>query len=68
MPASPHLRTETDPVSEALYFLVFRIPDDGRIQNTVILSVIHRRQILQIHELTYLTVIHTLKTLRNLLR
>jgi hypothetical protein len=26
----PHLRTETDPVSEALRFLVFRIPDNGQ--------------------------------------
>jgi hypothetical protein len=30
---SLHLRTETDPVSETLYFLVFRIPDDGEVQN-----------------------------------
>jgi hypothetical protein len=27
---SPHLNTETDPVSETLCFLVFRIPDDGQ--------------------------------------
>jgi hypothetical protein len=26
----PHLRTETDPVSETSYFLVSRIPDDGK--------------------------------------
>jgi hypothetical protein len=26
----PHLRTETDPVSETLCFLVFKIPDDGQ--------------------------------------
>jgi hypothetical protein len=26
----PHLRTETDPVSEMLCFLVFRIPDNGQ--------------------------------------
>jgi hypothetical protein len=26
---SPHLKTETDPVSETLWFLVFRIPDFG---------------------------------------
>jgi hypothetical protein len=26
---SPHLKTETDPVSETLFFLVFRILDDG---------------------------------------
>jgi hypothetical protein len=38
----PHLRTEPDPVSETLCFLVSRIPDDG--QSTVILSVIHHRQ------------------------
>jgi hypothetical protein len=31
---SPHLRTETDPVSETLYFLVYRIPDDGKVQKT----------------------------------
>jgi hypothetical protein len=30
----PHLRTEIDPVSEALCFLVFRIPDDGRSPET----------------------------------
>jgi hypothetical protein len=27
---SPHLRTETDSVSETLYFLVSIIPDDGK--------------------------------------
>jgi hypothetical protein len=27
-----HLRTETDPVSETLCFLVFRIPDDRQVQ------------------------------------
>jgi hypothetical protein len=27
----PHLRTETDPVSETLWSLVPRIPDDGQI-------------------------------------
>jgi hypothetical protein len=27
---SPHVRTETDPVSETLCFLVYRIPDDGQ--------------------------------------
>jgi hypothetical protein len=25
-----HLRTDTDPVSETLCFLTFRIPDDGQ--------------------------------------
>jgi hypothetical protein len=30
----PHLRTETDPVSETLCFLVFRIPDDGQSSET----------------------------------
>jgi hypothetical protein len=30
VPLSPHLRTETGPVSEKLCFLVFEIPDDGR--------------------------------------
>jgi hypothetical protein len=29
MPPSPHVKMETDPVSETLCFLVFRIPDDG---------------------------------------
>jgi hypothetical protein len=29
-----HLRTETDPVSETLYFLVSRIPDDGQSPKT----------------------------------
>jgi hypothetical protein len=28
---SSHMRTETDPVSETLCFLVFIIPDDGQI-------------------------------------
>jgi hypothetical protein len=41
----PHLRTETDPVSETLRSLVSRIPDDGRSQKTqVILSVIQHCQ------------------------
>jgi hypothetical protein len=31
---SSHLRTDTDPVSEALCFLVFRIPDDGQSPET----------------------------------
>jgi hypothetical protein len=31
---SPHLRTETDPVSETPYFLFFRIQDDGRSPKT----------------------------------
>jgi hypothetical protein len=30
----PHLRTETDPVSEALCFLVFRIPRNGSSPET----------------------------------
>jgi hypothetical protein len=29
-----HLRTETDPVSETLCSLVFRIPDDGQNPKT----------------------------------
>jgi hypothetical protein len=32
--SSPHLRTETDPVSENLCFLVFRNQDDGRSPKT----------------------------------
>jgi hypothetical protein len=31
---APHLRTETDPVSETLCFLVSRIPDDGQSPKT----------------------------------
>jgi hypothetical protein len=31
---SLHLKTETDPVSETLCFLVFRIPDDGKKKKT----------------------------------
>jgi hypothetical protein len=27
----PHLQTETDPVSEMLYFLYVRIPDAGQV-------------------------------------
>jgi hypothetical protein len=39
------LRTETDPISETLCFLVFRIPEDGQKSKTpVILSVIHHLQ------------------------
>jgi hypothetical protein len=38
----PHLRAETDPISETLCSLVSRIPDDG--QSPVILSIIHHRQ------------------------
>jgi hypothetical protein len=30
----PNLRTETDPVSITLYFLVFRIPDNGQSSET----------------------------------
>jgi hypothetical protein len=30
----PHLRTETDPDSETLCFLVFRLPEDGHIPKT----------------------------------
>jgi hypothetical protein len=30
----PNLRMETDPVSETLCFLVFKIPDDGQIPET----------------------------------
>jgi hypothetical protein len=32
--SSPHLRTETDPLSETLCFLVSRIPDDGQSPKT----------------------------------
>jgi hypothetical protein len=31
--SSIHLRTETDPVSETLCFLDFRVPDDGQSPN-----------------------------------
>jgi hypothetical protein len=31
----PHLRMDTDPVSEMLCFLVFRIPDDGHSPKTL---------------------------------
>jgi hypothetical protein len=42
---SPHLRTETDPVSETSCFLVSRIPDNGKSPKIpVIRSVIHHRQ------------------------
>jgi hypothetical protein len=40
-PPPPHLRMETDPVSETLCFLVSRIPDDGQ---SPILNIIHHRQ------------------------
>jgi hypothetical protein len=30
----PHLRAETDPISETSRFLVCRIPDDGKSQRT----------------------------------
>jgi hypothetical protein len=35
---------ETEPVSETLCFLVFIILDDGKVPQTVILSIIHHRQ------------------------
>jgi hypothetical protein len=34
VPSYPHLKTETDPVSETLWFLVFRIPDDEQSPET----------------------------------
>jgi hypothetical protein len=34
-----HLRTETHSVSETTCFLFSRIPDDGKVQNPVILTV-----------------------------
>jgi hypothetical protein len=37
---SPHLRAETNPVFEALCFLVFRILDGGQSRNPVIQSVL----------------------------
>jgi hypothetical protein len=41
----PHLRTETDPVSETSCFLFSTIPDDGKnSQKPAILCVIHHRQ------------------------
>jgi hypothetical protein len=33
-----HLRMETDPVSETLYSLVFRIPDDGQSPKTIVIT------------------------------
>jgi hypothetical protein len=36
----PHLKTETDPVSETLCFLVFTIPDDAQILKILILYLI----------------------------
>jgi hypothetical protein len=42
---SPHLKTETDAVSETSSFPVSRLPDDGKkCKNPVILSAIHHRQ------------------------
>jgi hypothetical protein len=35
---------ETDPVSEALCFLVFRIPDDGQSWKTQYFCIMHHRQ------------------------
>jgi hypothetical protein len=34
MSPSPHLKTETDPVSEKLCFPLVRIPDDGQRPQT----------------------------------
>jgi hypothetical protein len=45
LPLPRHLRTETDPVSETLRFLVSRIQhDELRPKNPVVLSVISHRQ------------------------
>jgi hypothetical protein len=33
-----HLRTETNPVSETLYSLVFRIPDDGQSPKSLVIT------------------------------
>jgi hypothetical protein len=37
---SPHLRTDTDPVSETLCFLVFRVPDDEQSPETLYFSTV----------------------------
>jgi hypothetical protein len=39
LPPHPHLRTETDPVSEKPCFLVRRIPDDGKSKKPGILKI-----------------------------
>jgi hypothetical protein len=41
---SPHLRTETDPVSETLCFLLFRILNDGHSPETRYFWVLYHRQ------------------------
>jgi hypothetical protein len=49
----PHLRRKTDPVPEALCFLIFRISDDGQSpKNIIILSLTHHRQILPMFSLS----------------
>jgi hypothetical protein len=35
MPSSHHQRAKTDPILEALHFLVFRIPDDEQCPKTL---------------------------------
>jgi hypothetical protein len=43
--SSEDLKTDTNPVSETLYFIFSRIPDDGQSPETsVILSIIHHSQ------------------------
>jgi hypothetical protein len=44
MSSYPHMKTATDTVSEALFFLVFRIPDDGQNPQTQRFWVSHHRQ------------------------
>jgi hypothetical protein len=50
--SSLHLRMETDPVSETLCFLVFRVPDDGQSPHTqwfwVLYTIIRTLQNLQV--------------------
>jgi hypothetical protein len=52
MPPRPHLRMETDPVSETLCFLLFRIPEDGKIQKHRVLYNNVRRLQISVNKIT----------------
>jgi hypothetical protein len=41
---SPHFKTETDPVSKTMYFIVFRIPDGGQSPEALVRSAVHYRR------------------------
>jgi hypothetical protein len=67
---SPHLGTETDPVSETLCFLLSRIPDDVKVQTSGNSNRISAHKNIQHMEMSITTfqpeitsaILHTLKS------